>query len=505
MRYLKLKTIMAVLLIGLIGPGPTIAQTPVAALPGQLSVAGVQGRTVERQLILRSAEPLSGLQAIPADLQGADETSVLAAGAIQIETASVEAVTEGGGEQVVALPVRINLDGAASGEFKGELLIVHDGGSLSVPVTVKVKDSWPLPLALLLVGILLGVGLSNYKAQVRPRDEILVRISQIRGQIRADADLPAAFSKRMESHLVDAESAIQAEEWEAARMAVQMAEQVWGKWRRNSEDWLDQLAYRAELVKWLMEAEDLDANGNYEREVYQSLEDIQRTTPDLAGPDELREKLRELAEQVNDLLRLKREADEFHEMCLSLPEAHENYAQWQQKSRQFVQRMNNLNPSDAGGRQALMAEMEKEIDELALVIAQQRPGVGDDPGAMIFTVPGQEAAQAMVRMAKRVSSAPAIRSVYSDRQISVARNRLRIFTGLGFVVMIVALAGAGFGQLYAGNAIFGANPWADYFALLGWGFASEASRASITETLRGIGQQKPGAPPAANKPAAASE
>ena len=96
----------------------------------------------------------------------------------------------------------------------------------------------------------------------------------------------------------------------------------------------------------------------------------------------------------------------------------------------------------------------------------------------------------MVRTAKRVSSAPAVRSVYSDRQISAARNRLRIFTGLGIVVMIVALAGAGFGQLYIGNAIFGANPWADYFALLGWGFASEASRASITETLRGIGQQK---------------
>ena len=359
MPHLRHKALIILLLIGLLWPARAIAQTPVTVAPGQLSVAGVRGGAVERQLILRSAEPLIGLQAIPADLEGADETSVLPAAAIQIDAASVEVISEGSGEQVVTLPVQINLGGANSGEFKGELLIIHDGGSLSVPVTVKVKDNWPLAVLLLLVGVLLGVSLSNYKAQVRPRDEILVRISQLRGQMRADSDLPAAFSKRIESHLVDAESAIQAEEWEVARTAVQMAEQVWVKWRRNSDDWLDQLTYHDELVKWLMEDEDLDANGNYERDVYQSLEDIQRTIPDLNSPDELREKLRELADQVNDLLRLKREADEYHEMCLRLPEDAENYAQWQQKSHRFVQRMNNLNPSDAEGRQALLAEMEK--------------------------------------------------------------------------------------------------------------------------------------------------
>jgi hypothetical protein len=90
---------------------------------------------------------------------------------------------------------------------------------------------------------------------------------------------------------------------------------------------------------------------------------------------------------------------------------------------------------------------------------------------------------------KRVASAPEVRPTYGQAAVS-AQSRLALFTWLGYIITVVSLAGAGFGELYVDNAIFGANLWSDYFALIGWGFASEATRAAITDTLRGAGEQK---------------
>ncbi len=69
---------------------------------------------------------------------------------------------------------------------------------------------------------------------------------------------------------------------------------------------------------------------------------------------------------------------------------------------------------------------------------------------------------------------------YFDAQI-----RQRMFTWFTFLVAVVLLAGTGFGELYYGNPTFGS--WEDYFALLAWGFGSEASRASITDMVKGWG------------------
>ncbi len=66
-----------------------------------------------------------------------------------------------------------------------------------------------------------------------------------------------------------------------------------------------------------------------------------------------------------------------------------------------------------------------------------------------------------------------------------ARIRLNLFTGFTFLVAVVLLAVTGFGELYYGNPAFGS--WEDYFALLAWGFGSEASRASITDMVKGWG------------------
>jgi len=52
---------------------------------------------------------------------------------------------------------------------------------------------------------------------------------------------------------------------------------------------------------------------------------------------------------------------------------------------------------------------------------------------------------------------------------------------------VLLLAGAGFGELYVTRATFGSNAWGDYFSLLAWGFGAEATRAAITDLVRGWG------------------
>lgn len=474
-------SLLAVLMLA----GRVNAQDGVTVKPTQITVTGTRGTVAARQILLHSAEPLSEVRLIPEDLPRIDMATVLPAGAIQPDMAA--ATVEPGG--VLAIPVQFVLRGVPSGEFAGNLLIVYDGGTVNVPLTVKVKDAWPLPLLVLLVGIALGVGVSTYRAQVRPRDEILVRISQLRAQMRGDPDLPEPFRRRIETELVDVEATLQAEDWGAAGQAIERAEMVWLKWRRTSDDWLTQLAYHAQLVERL-HGQDLDIEGNYEREVYQGLEDVLRTLPDFESPDQLRERLRELAAQINDLIQLRTSEEQFHEMCMALPETHEAYQSWQRKSREFAQQMVSLSPDDAAGREKLKANMQEAIAELREVLAQQPLSKEALDPEMAFSLSARGMAGAAGGAFKRVASPPTIRLAYQETQLAAARNRLAIFTALGYVIMVVALAGAGFSELYIAKASFGANAWGDYFALLGWGFAAEATRVSVTEMLRGLSNQK---------------
>jgi hypothetical protein len=56
-----------------------------------------------------------------------------------------------------------------------------------------------------------------------------------------------------------------------------------------------------------------------------------------------------------------------------------------------------------------------------------------------------------------------------------------------YMLAVVFLAGAGFGEWYVARPSFGANAWGDYLALLAWGFSVEATRATVTDMIRNWG------------------
>lgn len=448
------------------------AESGVTPTPDQITVAGERGAVEARTLLLQATDPITGLRVISLDLQRADGATVLPAGAIRAALPADE-IAAG---SLLTIPLTIDLHDVPSGEFQGRLLVHYHAGALTVPLTVTVKDPWWLPLPVLFVGVGLGVVVSRYRAQGRPRDQVLMRVGQLRAQMRGDADLVEPFQARIEAHLVDVESGLQAENWEGARAAVERAEAVWTRWRKGREDWLAQFAYYAELVESLQKEPD----APYIQAVRRVLEDTRREAPEMEGPPKLRKRLDAVARQINRYRRLESQLDELNALRNRLPaEQTEQAEQWRVKTLGFQRRLHDLDPNDEAAYGTLQKEVEEAISELGQQIAQ----ADRLESAVTFSKGGRDLG-AVVR--HLFAPPPAAREITEEATTGAAR-RLRCFTWASYGIVVALLAGAGFGELYVANGTFGANAWGDYFALLAWGFGAEATRAAVTEVVRGWG------------------
>ena len=328
---------------------------------------------------------------------------------------------------------------------------------------------------MLLVGVTLGLGVSAYRTHGRPRDEVLIRVARLRTQMRGDPQLAASFQSRIEARLVEAERALQNEEWENARKTTGEAESTLDRWRRGRGDWLGQMAYQESLVKRL---DDFDPNAVYIQTVRSEFGIVDRNAPDMEGPDKLREKLEDIASQVNQYVRMRAKLDELSKLRTQLTAAQtEERETWRRKALRWEQRLDELSPIDTTAYQALNGEIDTARDSLAQLLASQKEseasseGIRDTGGVVVALL----------------EPAPSASPLTSDKQATRAGMRLRFFTSATYVIAVVLLAGAGFAELYVNRPSFGATPWADYFALLAWGFGAEASRAAVADLMRSWG------------------
>jgi len=283
--------------------------------PPQLNVTGVRGSATTRQLVLTSSAPITNPQLIPLDLIRVDGAKVFPATNIRAELLSQPKPTEA--------TAQVNFDlhnfwGISSGEFNGKLRLSDVAGQVDIPVTIRIKDFWLLPLIVLIIGTGLGLAVSTYRAQGQPKDEILLRVGRLRSQLQEEleAEKSAPFQIQVEAYLYDVKMAIQGEQLEAGRAAIAQAEQVWRKWVKGRNDWLVQLAYRDELVE---SVQDLNPNVLYVQTVRRELEDIYRNAPNFEGPDKLRDRLDEIAQQINRYLQLQAKMKQMNEVAANLP------------------------------------------------------------------------------------------------------------------------------------------------------------------------------------------
>jgi hypothetical protein len=348
-------------------------------------------------------------------------------------------------------------------------LVKYQGGEQVVPVTLRVKDYWPWPLLLLLAGIIISLGLSSYRGQGRPRDEVLVREGQLKAQMRSDAELGQPFRQRIEEHLVGVEAELRGEKWEAARTAMTQAEAVWDKWRKWRADWLAQLASQAELEKSLKARGRNPDDHRYLQIVWERLKTTVRDAPGLDHPEALRKQLNELREQIYRYEQLASQIEDLGEQRTrgSLPAPRDNH--WRDVELRFARRLEALPPEDESQYQALEKEVEQAAQELAEELSARTEA------ALNQTRDGQAPAP----MTPALPLVPSIRLASGAETPERAHTRLRWFTRISYALVVALLAGIGFSELYVAKPTFGANAWGDYFALLAWGFGAEFTTASI--------------------------
>jgi hypothetical protein len=446
------------------------AQTEGTVEPAQLTVAGLRGAVESRQIFVRTTNPIKNFQVSSLDLNRTDGIAVLPAAAILPQKTLINQNKP----NELTVPVKFDLQKVpSSGEFNGKLRLSYQDGELTVPVTVRVKDHWLLPLIVLLIGTGLGVGVSIYRAQGRPRDEMLVRVSQLRVQMQDDKDLTKAeaFQSRVEAQLVDVRMALQGERWEEAQNAVKQAEMIWSKWTKGRTDWLAQLAYRDELNERL---QDMNPSIPYVQTVRRHLEDAVREAPELDSPRQLRDRLEELAQQLNRYIQLQTKLKQLNNLLTQLPA--DQAALWQSKVQSWERQMDSLQPSDLTKETNLQTEVEGAIPEITQLVLQQ-----EGTGATAKGLPKLGLTMPLL------APAPSVSSLTWEERASGASQRLKAFTLGSYVIAVVFLAGAGFSQLYVDQPTFGANPSKDYFALLAWGFGAEATRDAVTKVVQGWG------------------
>ncbi len=463
---------------------PTLAQEEALLDPPQVTLAGMHGdESQSRRVFLRAPRPLEAdqLRILTQELTRADNLAVLPAAAIQVAVKPLS-------DNEFQLDLRFDLQQIpGSGEYQGKIRIHHGQGEIFLPVSLRLKHDWRWPVAFLLAGTFLGVGVSLYRGQGRPRDRILLQVAQLRAQIDGDpqARLAEPFVTRVEAILVDVEAALRNESWEEGRKAVRQAQAVWNTWRKGRLDWSSQLEYHRELQHRL---EVFPSELYFIRELDRELDSLYRGMPDYREPRALHDALNDLGRQLNRYLDLYQKLVSVNELCQKLPQDANSSAFWDQ-AEALEKRFEQLHPQPPGSEklpenletlEQLQGELQKLCDELKRFTPGGREVRPDTP----------ESARTEIAP---LESAPAVQFQQDwEGAAQAAHWRLRLFAWFGYATTVIFLAGAGFSELYLDQPTFGLNPVKDYLGLLAWGFGAEASREALTRVVREWGQSSAG-------------
>jgi hypothetical protein len=444
---------------------PTVANAQVETTiqPTQITIAGNRiEKQPSRQIFVQTNSPIQDLQVLALDLNSRDGITIFPASGIISNKSNWQTIRS---NQII-VPVEFNLSQApSSGEYLGNLRLTYTGGELTLPVTLQVKDFWLLPLLVLFLGTGLGILVSVYRAQGRPRDEVLVRIGQLQTQMQEDIEFVkiTAFKQYIEGCLIEVKMDLQIEKWEQAIAILEQTENIWKRWVKGRSDWLQQFDYCQQIRQQL---EDKNPNDLEVKAILRNLEATINDAPELETPEQFREQLEKIYQQMNQLV-LETQKQDLKALIAEIPldKRSSILPQFQQLEAKIAAEP----PANFTQFKALTAELNDLKEQVEQLHDQSSPRSGISKNLL---------------GSGGISSPPQTRSTNSTPEITKAGVRLKLFTGTSYAIAVIFLAGAGFSQLYIDNPTFGANPWKDYFALMAWGFGAEATRDAITKVVQ---------------------
>ena len=444
---------------------PTVANAQVETTiqPTQITIAGNRiEKQPSRQIFVQTNSPIQDLQVLALDLNSRDGITIFPASGIISNKSNWQTIRS---NQII-VPVEFNLSQApSSGEYLGNLRLTYTGGELTLPITLQIKDWWLPPLLVLFLGTGLGILVSVYRAQGRPRDEVLVRIGQLQTQMQEDIEFVkiTAFKQYIEGCLIEIKMDLQIEKWEQAIAILEQTENIWKRWVKGRSDWLQQFDYCQQIRQQL---EDKNPNDLEVKAILRNLEATINDAPELETPEQFRERLEKIYQQMNQLV-LENQKQDLKALIAEIP---------LDKRSSILPQFQKLEEKIAAEPPANFTQFKAltaELNDLKVQVEQ----FDDQPSS-------RSAISKNLLGSGGISSPPQTRSTISTPETTKAGVRLKLFTGTSYAIAVIFLAGAGFSQLYIDNPTFGANPWKDYFALMAWGFGAEATRDAITKVVQ---------------------
>lgn len=484
-RTYLLGALLLVLICWLCASVPVDAQEVATINPSSIALSVTQGTIEKRSLLIETTSDIHDIRVTPLDLVRVADGATLSSGRITVDLDKSTAVTHG----ALVVPVTFDLQDAPRGEFRGDLLILHSTGRMSVPITIRIKDSWQWPLFVLMIGVGAGFVISFYRDRGRPRDEVLVRAGQLRAQIRSASgeeefstrpgyrDAVATFRSRAAAALIDSEYALQSENWNVARMAVVQAETIWLRWRKWRDDWITQINYCVELRERL-KCDERNNGSRCQQSMCQQLRDLIRDAPDMENPQELRRHIDTLRQQLERYQELETQLCHVKQLYDHMYDDHKTQ-EWDHRIRMLEQQLHVMSLEDTQVHKQVADDLRTVMQALEHHVAQQ-PDL--QPVASGYTPRGIP-----IEMPEMLPPPPTTHAPIIYAETTDATARLQFFTWFSYLVIWILLITAGFTELYENNPLFGASPWSDYPALLAWGFGSEASRAAVVEMWRNLG------------------
>ncbi|MCB0047249.1 MAG: hypothetical protein KDD92_17625 [Caldilineaceae bacterium] len=442
--------------------------------PNQLTMSGTRGRRVDRTVLLRLPAGVTVQAAVPGDLTEEGGGNVLPAAAIT----AVEPTPDPNADSIDSprpLVITVDLADVGPGRYDGDLFIVTDGAELPVALTVMVKAQPIWPFFMLLAGLILGMALTHYRRQGRPRDQILREMGELSALMEGDPELtPAAtgsiFRQRMDNALLDAQVALRSRTWSDSRAHVEAGRTVWLNWSKDRDNWVAQLTAAEGLTTRVDDRREL-----FFREIRNQLTQACRAAPDQENADQLYEILENLFAHEQEFEYAENLLKQMQQITNQMPDR-EQRRPFEAATVEYQRQLENLQPLTSSSYlqdyQALVGEIEVKTREAKDaqskgITPREAPAASPQPSGPVDTFK-------MPPLNRRVNPEDGVQ----------AQFRLQIFWAVSYFVALALLAIAGFNELYVAKPIFGSVPWSDYSALFAWGFGAEATRAAVTDLVR---------------------
>ncbi len=500
---------------------------PAASLdldPSELTIRVQHGETIARRLHIRTSTDVDALAVEPCELAIDKQPHAYSLPGRRL---TMEETSKTGSSRLWVYPLDLDFRDMPAGEYSGSLVFVHASGSVKIPIKIQVRDRPWLPLVVLFVGILVGVGLSAYRSHGRPRDVLLMRLGFLRSYVQQDpllrdsifdavggegagepsrsgapssdgkAAAPAARSRRthpfraqLETLLVQVELSLQAEQLETARSHLSQADELFGRYVSARTEWARQLGYLAALRERVQAR--TPSGAVVRQALLGRIDDSFSTAPSLGNPSALAANAQRVVDQLTAYEGLSARLTAFEaQIALFATDTPPRF----RDQLTALRRRADDNPPAVDALSALQKEADEAIAavQAAQAAAAAAANAGDSPDDAPMRTLGEVRGVALDAGAAvpGMEPVPVVQSMLLSQQApQQAAQRLQIFLYGSYGVLLVLLAGTGLNEVYGRNFTFGAQPFTDYLTLLLWGFGAEATRDSIVSTLRGLGGER---------------